>query len=198
MGRKNDARTPLTEAAAALEAELSRFEALARETEAVPLDSEKNFGRAARLMQETADCQERTAGLVRALVEAIHRARDRQQTIAQALLARAEELKSRTELLEVLLDRFRALGVEARDVQALVVNASERGAARDVEGTLSMLEQARDRLGSLAGRAEDLARDAREKGIADVEREADSLRQQLTSAKNKLGLLEKSFNRQPS
>lgn len=191
MGTKNgEGRAPLTEAAAALEAELKRFEELSAAARKVPLDSEKNLGRAARALAETADSQERTAVLVRALVEAINRARDHQQQTAEVLLARAEELKAQTENLEALLGRFKTLGADAREIQALVQAASERGAARDIEGALAILDQAREKIDGIATRATDLATDAKAKGIADVEREADSLRQQLLAARNKLGLLQ--------
>lgn len=196
MGQRNGGgRAPLTEAAAALEAELARFEELAAQACKVPLDSEKNFGRAAKAMQETADCQERTASLVRALVEAINRARDHQQKTAEAVLARAEELKARTEILEKLLDRFRQLGVDARDIQQLVAAANARGTERDIDGAIATLEQARAKIDEVAGQATSLATDARGHGIVDVEREADSLRQQLLSARNKLGLLHQGLTR---
>lgn len=191
MGTKNgEGRAPLTEAAAALEAELKRFEELSAAARKVPLDSEKNLGRAARALSETADSQERTAVLVRALVEAINRARDHQQQTAETLLARAEELKAQTENLEELLGRFKTLGADAREIQALVQQASERGAARDIDGALAVLDRAREKIDGIASRATDLAADAKQKGIADVEREADSLRQQLLAARNKLGLLQ--------
>jgi methyl-accepting chemotaxis protein len=196
MGTKNgEGRAPLTEAAAALEAELGRFEELSNAARKVPLDSEKNLGRAARALAETADSQERTAALVRALVEAINRARDHQQQTAEVLLARAEELKAQTENLEALLDRFKTLGADAREIQALVQQASERGAARDIEGAVAILDQARQKIDAIAIRATDLASDAKEKGIGDVEREADSLRQQLLAARNKLGLLQQGLSK---
>src|SRR5688572_2304360 len=147
MATKNaDARAPLTEAAAALEAELKRFEELSAAARKVPLDSEKNLGRAARALQETADSQERTAALVRALVEAINRARDQQQHNAEILLARAEELKAQTETLEEMLGRFKTLGADAREIQGLVQLAGEKGAARDLDGALGVLDQAREKI----------------------------------------------------
>jgi hypothetical protein len=196
MASKNgESRATLTEAAAALEAELKRFEELSAAARKVPLDTEKNLGRAARALQETADSQERTATLVRALVEAINRARDHQQQTAEVLLARAEELKAQTEHLEAMLGRFKTLGVDAREIQGLVQSAGEKGAARDLEGALATLDQAREKIDAIAVRATELATDAKDKGISDVEREADSLRQQLLAARNKLGLLQQGLNK---
>ena len=191
MGQKNgEARAPLTEAAAALEVELKRFEEQATAAKKIPLDSEKNLARAARALQETANAQDRTADLVRALVAAINTARDQQQANAEALLARAEELKTQTENLESLLGRFKTLGADAKEIQALVQLASQKGAAQDLTGALETLSEAQEKIDAIAKSATDLAGDAKQKGIFDVEREADSLRQQLLAARNKLGLLQ--------
>jgi hypothetical protein len=191
MGQKNgEARLPLTEAAAALESELKRFEEQASAAKKIPLDSEKNLARAARALQETANSQEKTADLVRALVNAINHARDQQQQNAEALLARAEELKAQTENLESLLGRFKMLGNDAKEIQQLVTVASQKGAAQDLDGALTTLNEAREKIDAIALSAANLAMDAKAKGINDVEREADSLRQQLLSARNKLGLLQ--------
>lgn len=199
MGQKNpEARAPLTEAAAALEAELKRFEEMASAARKMPLDTEKNLARAARALQETADAQERTADLVRALVSAINHARDQQQAQAEALLARAEQLKAQTENLEDLLGRFKTLGADAREIQSLVQLASQRGAAQDLPGALEVLDQAREKIDTIAGSASDLANDAKTKGIHDVEREADSLRQQLLAARNKLSLLQQGLSQKKS
>ncbi len=51
------------------------------------------------------------------------------------------------------------------------------------------LEALMERMADLAARAEGLASAADEKDFGDVARQADSLRQQLLSARNKLGLL---------
>lgn len=199
MGQKNgEARAPLTEAAAALEAELKRFEEQASAAKKIPLDSEKNLARAARALQDSANAQERTADLVRALVGAINQARDQQQVNAEQLLARAEELKAQTEHLESLLARFKTLGADAKEIQQLVQVASQKGANKDLEGALSTLNEAREKIDAIAATAANLAMDAKARGINDVEREADSLRQQLLAARNKLGLLQQGLSQKKS
>lgn len=188
--------SPLTEAAAALETELRRFEELSREARRIPLDSEKNMQRAARALQDGANCQERTAALVRALVDAIGGARDRQQETANGLLARAEELKARSDVLSDLLARFRTLGDDARGIQSLVQTASEQGKS-DIDAAMQTLDQVRDKMDEIANTATELASDAKAQGIVDVEREADSLRQQILSARNKVGILQKGLTERP-
>jgi hypothetical protein len=198
MSKQNGQRdtSPLSEAAAALEAELRRFEELSSQAKKIPLDSEKNMQRAAKALQEAANCQEQTANLVRALVDTIGGARDRQQDTANGLLARAQELQARSDILQDLLARFRALGDDARDIQTLVSTANEQG-KDDMNAAIATLETVKERMESIAGRATELANDAKEKGIVDIEREADSLRQQILAAKNKLGLLQQGLQQRP-
>jgi hypothetical protein len=50
-----------------------------------------------------------------------------------------------------------------------------------------------DRMAQVADDAKALAALANEKDFGDIGRQADSLRQQLLSARNKMGLLQKSF-----
>ncbi|MGZ3424733.1 MAG: hypothetical protein ACXWUG_20610 [Polyangiales bacterium] len=195
-GQNSREPTLLTEAAAALEAELRRFEELSAQAKKIPLDSEKNLQRAAKALQEAANCQEQTANLVRALVETIGGARDRQQETANGLLARAEELKSQSDTLQELLARFRTLGEDARAIQQLVATANEQG-KDDMNAALATLEEVKTRMESIASRATELANDAKDKGIVDIQREADSLRQQILSAKNKLGLLQQGLQQRP-
>ncbi|MGZ5968465.1 MAG: hypothetical protein ACXWP4_12415, partial [Polyangiales bacterium] len=120
----------------------------------------------------------------------------RQQETANGLLARAEELKSQSDTLQELLARFRTLGEDARAIQQLVATANEQG-KDDMNAALATLEEVKTRMESIADRATELANDAKNKGIVDIQREADSLRQQILSAKNKLGLLQQGLQQRP-
>ncbi|HWE23054.1 MAG TPA: hypothetical protein VG496_03855, partial [Myxococcales bacterium] len=64
-------------AAAALEAELRRFEQLAELATRVELKSQKNLERASRATQDAAEAQQRVDERVRGLVEEVARARQR-------------------------------------------------------------------------------------------------------------------------
>src|SRR2546430_8456529 len=107
-------------AATALEAELRRFEQVAELAARLELKSQKNLERAARAAQDAAEAQGRVAQRVRALVEEIARARERQGAQAKHLEERAQQIQSRRELLDALLSRFARLGNEAGEVNELL------------------------------------------------------------------------------
>src|SRR5205823_4692682 len=71
--------SPLATSAAALESELHRYLDLATVAQRIPLNSEKNLDRAARAIKDAMDSQERVSANVRALFEAITRARGARQ-----------------------------------------------------------------------------------------------------------------------
>jgi len=171
-----DDKVGLGAAAAALEAELHRFEQLAELAARLELKSQKNLERAVRATEDAAAAQARVADRVRDLVEQIAQARERQESQSRNLEDRAKEIQSRRELLEALLARFAALGTEAAEVNALL---KQGGRVADAE----------ERLGRVAASAEELLRDAERDGFEDAVRQADSVRQQSLSARNKLKLL---------
>ncbi|MDB4997784.1 MAG: hypothetical protein JWM74_5216 [Myxococcaceae bacterium] len=182
-------------AAAALEAELRRFEELGEIARRVPLNSEKNLDRAARATQEAAEAQERVAAAVNALIAAITVARQRQEGHAHSILERAKEIQARTGEFHELLKRFGALGEEAKGIHALV---QEAAALKKEDGSVSLealgrLEQVSERMASIVTTAQDVAKDAKARGIDDIERQADALKQQVQSARNKLLLLQQNL-----
>src|SRR2546430_15810692 len=87
-------------AAAALEAELRRFEQAAELAARLELKSQKNLERASRAAQDAAEAQGRVAERVRALVEEIARARERQEDHAKQRGRRAPQNQARRELLD--------------------------------------------------------------------------------------------------
>src|SRR5207248_4079275 len=67
----------LGQAAAALDAELRRFDQIAELISRLKLDSEKNLDRATRAAQDAVQSEEKVAAAVRELVAAVARARER-------------------------------------------------------------------------------------------------------------------------
>src|SRR2546425_7759575 len=147
-----DDKVGLGAAAAALEAELRRFEQVAELAARLELKSQKNLERAARAAQDATEAQARVAERVRALVEEIGRARQRQESQAAQLEERARQIRSRRALLDALLARFASLGNEAAEVNALL----QRGGAVD---------EAEQRLGRVAASAEERARAPARDGV---------------------------------
>src|SRR2546430_17685850 len=84
-------------AAAALEAELRRFEQVAELAARLELKSQKNLERAARAAQDAGEAQGRVAERVRTLVEEIARARERQGDPGKQPPLRAAAVPARPE-----------------------------------------------------------------------------------------------------
>jgi chromosome segregation ATPase len=171
-----DGKLGLGAAAAALEAELRRFEQLAELASRVELKSQRSLERAARAAQDAVQAQQRVGDRVRDLVEEIARARERQEEQTKGLGARAEQIHARQQALNALLERFARLGEGAAEVNALLKDAGR-------------IAEAEERLAKLAEDAETLLRDAEREGFEDAVRQAESIRQQSLAARNKLKLV---------
>jgi hypothetical protein len=187
----------LAAAAAALDAELHRYAELASEALQVPLTSEKGIDRSARALLDAAECEKRVMTCVQALVAAVGAARQMQEQTSSSLSARAEVIAKRRAELDVLLARFTKLGEAAKGLNDTVAkvagykgNPYAEGGAAEVGEALERLETG---MAACAQHAEDLAKDAASQELPDLVRQADGLRQQILSAKNKLSLVTKRF-----
>jgi hypothetical protein len=173
-------------AAQALEVELARFDELAEVALRSQLNSEKNIERAAKATMDAAACQERVAEKVQALVATIVAARDKQQATAERIVARAQEIQSRGQEVTALMQRFIALGEEARGVVQLV-QALGGVPKEEVPARVGEIEE---RLLGVVSHSQDVAKEAQSIDMMDIARQADSIRQQVYSARNRLKLLQ--------
>ena len=183
----------LAAAAEDLDRELSRYEALAARIQHERLDSEKNLQRAARVLSELDSSEVRLGEHLRALVDAISTTRARQETQSEAVRVRAEQIRQRTESLTQLRERWVGLGAAAGEVnrllQQVAVAARESGA--EVRIDEMAFREVEERLGQLAADSGDLARAAQAEEFVDLGTQAESLRLQLLSARNKFLLLKR-------
>ena len=189
--------SPLLAAAQAFDAELERFAHLAEAARKGPLGSQKALERAAETLKEIADCEEQMQVRARTLMAALGAAREQQEAQAALVSQRAEEIRERTSVYGELLRQFQALGQDAVELngmgQRLSAKKRDAGAtasemARDPELAAGLRELS-DRMASVVTRAQELATAARDADFEDVSRQADSLRQQLLAARNKVVLL---------
>jgi uncharacterized protein YoxC len=169
MVKKTEPR-PLVLAAERLDEVLTDYDRAAHALLRQKLDSRKNLGKAADLLNEVAGADEKLSAEVQAMVGAIAEARDRQQKIAEQVHARAQEVLTRTEALAPLLTAFEELAMEVRK---LGEGAGEVGSSTEtLDGILNRVDE-------LGQRAKELAGMAQEKDFADVASEAHALREQL-------------------
>jgi hypothetical protein len=167
----------LSEAALALDRELRRFDDLAAQAARMKLNTEKGIERATEALTHAAECQDRIQTHVQELVAAVGAARQKQETDAAALLRRAEEIAARRKEFADVLQRMAGLGQMARDVQ----DALQAGPGN--------IDDVQARMQKIAEEAGEIARTAQEKEMEDVARQAEVLRTQILSARNKVALL---------
>jgi hypothetical protein len=95
----------------------------------------------------------------------------------------------------VLLERYGALGQSAAELnQRMQEFATQRAKAQTPEQNtevLGILDALNERMGQVADEASAVTKLGEEQDFTDIGRQADSLRQQLLSARNKLQLLRK-------
>ena len=160
-----------------LDRELQRFEDLSAEAARIKLTSEKNLERATQALSRAAESQDRIQGLVQKLVAAVGGSRERQESEASALLARAQEIAARRGQLAALLQRMGGLGQMAKEVQELLKSGP---------GNLDEVQQ---RMQKVADDAAEIGQAAQSHEMEDLARQAETVRQQVLSAKNKVSLL---------
>jgi methyl-accepting chemotaxis protein len=189
--------TEVSTAALALEEELRKFAHLVEVAQRDPLNTQKHLERTAQTLQQLSEADQRLGGALQALVAAINGIRQKQQGWVDAVVTRAREVEQRSVLLQQLLEHYGKLGEVAGQLntiaQQIVSQAREATTPEKVAELFGAVKNLQEQMGQAAEGAEQLVNAAGQVGFVDVEREAESLRQQLLSSRNKLGLLQKSL-----
>ncbi|HVV17047.1 MAG TPA: hypothetical protein VHH90_07570 [Polyangia bacterium] len=188
--------SPLSAAAEAFDDALHRFSTLTEALRKRELDSRHALESAAALLKDVTRCQEELQTKAQALVAALGAARDTQQAQAEVVQERAQDIQRRAQDYATLTSRFEEVGQQAAGLNTLAQNlAGRRGIAdrslreSELPALLSELDELRQRMGSVADQAAGLIADARNADFEELCGRADSLRQQLLAARNKIGLL---------
>ena len=169
----------LISAAASLEAELGKLEAISRATRKIPLTTEKNIARAAKELGEALTLPDQLAMGLQALAAAMATMQARQQAALEPLAAFASEIQRRHARLLEHMQAFAALGTAAAEVTARIqAGEGERAEVlSDVDARLSAIGQDARALFD-AAHVEDFPEDARE---------ADALKQRAAALRRRLG-----------
>jgi methyl-accepting chemotaxis protein len=168
----------LVAAATALEGTLERLREVVERALHGTLTSRKQIERTAAALTALGPLESEIGVHARALVAAIDRSRRMQEDLTGRAHARALELQARSAELQLLMDSLGQLGQETHRVAGTFegLSSAESLAAAAME------------LDALVARARDLAEQAGSRGFEDVRRQVDSLRQQLSAARNRLSL----------
>ncbi|MFZ5897114.1 MAG: hypothetical protein ACOY0T_39010 [Myxococcota bacterium] len=183
MSRKPDSL--LSKAATALEDELARFEDLLQELKQ-PVNSDKALQRARHRLEECSACEEKLAEHLRAFAEAMQAMQARQQECMQILAERAQGVATRLTERNALIVRINQLGQQARAVSEPIVALQEPDWNSPSPELLSSVAEMSTRLEAVISEAAAVVASAKESDWADVARDADALKQQLSAMRSKL------------
>jgi hypothetical protein len=199
-GTSKKAESPLTTAAAALEAELGRYESAALEAARLKITSEKSIARAKSQLEACAAAEEKLAAQLQAFATAMQAVQAKQQACMEAGVLAARRLEERARDRAALVERFGALGLRAKDIEAPVQAVMERHASGATETELlAALGQVLERTDGLVADAASFESEAREHAWEDLARAAADLKQQLQAARNKVERSRRDLaNRAPS
>jgi chromosome segregation ATPase len=182
--RKPDLPSPLRDAAEALDRELERYAALAADLKREPATSEKSLRRSARILQGLAETEQQLGQQLGRLVAAIEARRTQQEATTAEVQRLAGLVQSRTSLFADLLQRCDALAKKAAEAGSTLQESA--AGESEPEGNLAALEITAAELDALAREADAIGVAARDGDFADIARQTDGLKAQLTAAHRKL------------
>ncbi|HEY6464168.1 MAG TPA: hypothetical protein VIY73_28570 [Polyangiaceae bacterium] len=191
--------SPLLEAAARLEDDLREYEALTEEVGRAAIHSRKSLVRVTKMLQQAGECHERLMKHVASLSEVMTATRGRQVSCAEKLVSAGGHIQQRMAAFQALMSRYDTLGELSKLLNesiAAVAQGKEKG---DVQAALAATGPLLERMDQAVAEAASLADDARQAEFEDLARDAESVKQQLQSARNQLGLVRKTLGeRSPS
>jgi hypothetical protein len=183
MAHKND--SPLSQAAQQLEAELSRFEELLVEL-GRPVNSDKALHRARQGLEACSQCEARLAQNLHAFADAMRAMQARQQRCMEVVRTNAEHIQSRHEERNALLGRVASLGTRAREVSEPLASVSEESWSSESPELLASMREVGTRLESVIEEADAVTTSAEQADWVDIARDAQALKQQLQSVRNRV------------
>ena len=183
---KKSTETPLAKAAAALEGELLEYEKFVAEVKRMSLDNEKAMHRAKDLLEHCAAGEQRMAERLQAFAGAMQDVQVRQQSCIGEAVAAAEKIQERIQNRSSLLERFSALGERARALNEPVAALEAKEGEANAQDLLKTLGDVAAATEAVVSEADTLGADANADDWQDIAREANTLKQQLQSARNKI------------
>lgn len=189
MAKSADQSSELVRCAEVVERELRRLEELSRSARHIKLSSEKNIARAARGLEQALEQQNRLAVELRAFGQAMGGMQARQEAAVAPLQERADEIQARMQRHGEHMQRFGALGLDARKaVEALrEIAEPESGAPAAQEAALLIDADAQVR--GLVEEARAMAAAADADDFPDIAREAHALAQRVQAMRERLSEL---------
>lgn len=175
--------SPLSEAAAAFDAELVIYARLGELFLKTPLTSLKQLERANETIGQIAECEQRLQDCGKRLIEALTQARAKQENLSSAVVAHAPTVQARNAQLKELMLQMGQLATDAAAVNAQVLSqngdGSPEGAKPDPGEVSSAVLAISERALTLAGAAHDAE-------FEELSQQAHTLHQRLKAIGQKL------------
>jgi len=175
--------SPLSDAAAAFDAELVVYARLGELFLKTPLTSLKHLERANQTIGEIADCEQRLQDCGKRLIEALTAARGKQESLSNAVVAHAPTVQARNAKLKELMLAMGQIATEAAAVNAQVLSQNgdetKEGGAPDPGAVSSAVLAISERALTLAGAAS-------EADFEELSQQAHTLHQRLKAIGQKL------------
>jgi uncharacterized protein YukE len=192
----------LVQAVCAFDDELEKFAKAASSACRRNLESKRELEKAAEAVREAGEAEKMMQQRAQELLAALKAAEADQQSRAEALRARTEEIQARFDAYEALAARYRKLGEEG----AMLVEQAQKlrtdstpGSSPPAKAELVLgLGDLEKRVSDLRDTARGLAADARDGKFEDIAAEAHSVEQTLSALRNKLLLAQKAAAATPS
>ena len=175
----------LSQAAKALEEELTRFEDLLVEL-GRPVNSDKALQRARQGLESCSRTEAKLAERLHAFADAMQKLQARQQKCMEVVRTNADHIQARHQERSALLERVAGLGSRAREVSEPLSGLSEEAWESGSSDLLASVREVSDRLEVVIGEAEDVASSAERADWTDIARDAQALKQQLQAVRNRV------------
>lgn len=190
--------SPLVVAARQLTEHLSRFEAQSEELNRLSINSDKSLARARQGLEACSTHEAALAKALRAFADAMQGVQQTQQRCVENTAEVARRIAARQSERMDLQQQLAALGESARLVSEPVADLAGRGAA-EAGDLLNPLQEVERRLDGVIDNATALAEQSRAGGWTDLERDTQSLREQLQALRNRVLLMRRKLaNTAPS
>jgi hypothetical protein len=177
--------SPLLSAARTLSDDLQHFEQMSAELGRLVINSEKTLQRARKGLQECSEHEAKLAESLRCFALAMQTMQALQQRCMEQTALATERVRQRQEERVKLQERLQLLGESARDLSAPVAALPE-GSEAVPSDALGPLQEVARRLESVIAEATEVTELARQGDWSDLERDTQSLEQQLQSARNRV------------
>ncbi|MBI1860673.1 MAG: hypothetical protein HYR96_07125 [Deltaproteobacteria bacterium] len=193
MEKRNQSLSPFAESALALDGELTQFEKLAAEMERLDLNSDKGMARAGTILTDINNCRTRLESTMNGVVTTLAEAQKR-NTQGEATVARNTELFiARKRDADRLMEKLKTIGESVRGLNKTVgevkITSVETLTPDERVTIVDQINESTNPLDHLVNETSNLVEEARSLNMRLLERNADTLRQSLQSAKNRLKLL---------